>query len=67
MDAGEIRSGLEGPTPPLTATGETVMSNEYQANAERQTSDDTNIVSILTTALIVATGGLLVAISFALV
>jgi len=43
------------------------MSNEYQANAERQTSDDTNIVSILTTALIVATGGLLVAISFALV
>ena len=42
-------------------------SNQYQANASRQTSDDTNVVSFLSTALIAVAGVLLVATSLALI
>jgi len=42
-------------------------ANQYQANASRRTSDDTNFVSFLSTALIAVAGVLLVATSFALI
>ena len=43
------------------------MNTEYQIHASRKTSDDTSVVSFLSTALIAMAGVLLVATSLALI
>jgi hypothetical protein len=65
----KILGGFGGASPIRRTIGETIMTNanQYAANASRRTSDDTNIVSFLSTALIAVAGVLLVATSLALI